>query len=215
MTDKQNDSVVDILDEVDEPTILRAASLSAKNLLDGQIADILLLTMEQMTAVKSSQIFKKKYAEEANEIIDAQIARSEGWDALEDEALAELIKTLRFNKDPKFLLAAAATANRAERRKRAGSEEVKVIDASQQTNNVIILTMNRNYIQQSGESRQLDITPRPTQIPLKQSDIPAPKLVDSLLAAPVEKGQEMSATNKQLSDIEKMAKAAGIVFDEG
>lgn len=205
----------ELLETVDVQTRVRAASLSVKNLSDGQIADILCLTYEQMQAIRTSSEFKLKYAEEANASIDAQIAREEGWDTLEDEALVGLIGMLKYNKDPKFLLMAAAAANRAERRVKKNDAETKVIDASKNvTNNLIILNMNRNYVNSAGENRTLDITPRPSEIPLKQSDVPAPKLVDALLAPAREKAG-ISATDKQLTDIEKMAKAAGIVFDEG
>lgn len=204
----------DIADTVDVNTKLRAAYLSSRGMLDGQIADILLLTDEQMRAVKNSAEFKEKYAEEANATIDAQIAREEGWDTLEDEALFNLIQSMKYNKDPKFMLQVAMASNRAERRAKKGDVAPQVIDASDKgKNNIIILNLNKNYISKSGEDKQIDVTPRPSQIPLKQSDIPSPKTVDALLA-PARERAELSTVDKQMSDIEKMARAAGVVFDE-
>lgn len=211
----QEQELANVLKTVDIHTRWRAASLSARGLLDGQIADILLLSDAQMAAIKVSKEFREKYSEDATKAIDQAIALEEGWDTLEDEALAALVQTMKYNKDPKFMLAVAATANRAERRSKNKGMEPKIIDASAALqNNILIFNINRNYVDKAGEDRTLDITPRPAQIPLKQSDMPAPKLVDAILS-PAKEKTEISATDAQVSDIEQMAKAMGVVFDEG
>lgn len=211
MSDEEK--TIAILETVDVNTRMRAAALSVKGLLDHQIAEVLLLSSEQLVAIKASAEFRKKYAEDANASIDQQIAMDEGWDTLEDEALANLLQTMKFNRDPKFMLQVAMASNRAERRARKKNDGVQIIDATKnQQTNITILNFNKSYITKAKENNAIDITPRPTEIPLKQSDIPAPKLVDKLLS-PDEK-KEISAVNRQLSEIEKMALASGIVFDE-
>ena len=204
-----------VLETVDGATRRRAAHLSAKGILDGQIRDILLLSDEQVTAIKTSQEFKEKYAEEANEAIERQFTLEEGWNTLEEEALHNLISNLKYNKDPKFMLATAQIANRAERRSKQAKHQVeKIIDATKnENNNIVILNINKNYVERGGAEKTITMTARPAQIPLKQSDVPAPKLVDSILA-PARERHELSATSQQMTDLEKMMQAAGVVFDQ-
>ena len=199
---------------VDGTTRARCAALSARGLSDLQIADILLLTFEQVVAVHETEEFKKKYAEEADRAIQDQIDRDEGWDGVESAALGVLLDTMRYNRDPKFALVAAKTANAAERRAR-NNQPAKVIDSTQPgnntTNNIVFLQINKNYA--TRENSQIDITPRPAQIPLKQSDMPAPKLVDELLA-PAKKEAGQLNTKVDTSDLKEMFKQAGVVFDQ-
>lgn len=213
---EQEQALANALETVDEATRLRAASLSAKGLLDCQIADILLLSDNQMAAVKLSEEFRKRYSEEATNAIDQAIALEEGWNTLEDEALAALIQTMKYNKDPKFMLAVAATANRAERRAKNKQSDPRVIDASNKTtNNILVLQMNRNYVDKAGENGIIDMNRRPDKIPLKQSDMPAPKLVDAILMPEGKEKKEVTLLESQVSDIEELAATMGVVFDQG
>lgn len=199
-----------LVNQVDEITRARAGSLSAHGLSDQAIADILLLTVEQVNACHQTEEFRKKYAEEADLAIQAQVERDEGWDAIESEALGQILQTLKHNRDPKYALFAAKTANQAERGKKQSKNGPIVIDNTKQTTNIITLNLNRNFIKKSteGDSGMIDVTPRPAAIPLKQSDIPSPKLVEELLA-PV-----LAKEKIQLSELEQAFKESGVVFDE-
>lgn len=199
-----------LIETVDVETRRRCANLCARGLTDNQIVGVLLLTYEQVLAIKTTQEYKEKYAEEADRIIQEQLDRDEGWDAIETQSLEILMSTLRFNKDPKFALLAARTANTAERRSKNKSDP-KVIDtppAANQTN-IIFLSLNKNYSQREGNL--IDVTARPAQIPLKQSDIPNPKLVEEILGTTkhVQGAQGTSET-----ELERLFRESGVVFDE-
>lgn len=191
-------------DTVDAVTRARVASLSARNVSDMAISDVLLLTIEQVLGCKNTEEYKKKYAEVAEEIIQAQIDRDEGWDAIETRALEVVFETLKYNRDPKYALSAAALANKAERRNSSGKGP-HIIDNSGQTNNVIVLNLNKTYVNnvnETGVGGQAKVINQPQ----KRNDLPSPKIVEALLA-PVT--QEVK---KPMSDLEKEFELAGVVF---
>lgn len=194
-------------DTVDAVTRARIGSLAAHDIGDGAIADILCLSLAQVIAVKDTEEYKKKFAEEADRAIQAQIDRDEGWDAIEDAALVQILQTLEYNRDPKYALFAAKTANQAERRSK-NKNTPHVIDNSKQTTNIIVLNLNKGYVEKQ-QNNTIDVTPRGNgDQPRRQSDLPSPKIVAELLA-PVSQQPK-----KVLSELEEEFKRAGIVFDE-
>lgn len=205
-------SVEDLLSEVDAITRARVASLCARGLTDYAIGDVLQLTVEHIVAVKGTEEYKAKYCKEADRIIQEQIDRDEGWDGLETAALEGLLQTLRFNKDPKFLLSTAAVANRAERRAKSKKTEPVVVDATVQPEGAKIIVLNKYYINNRAGDGALDITGRPKEIALKQSDVPAPKLVDEFLAPARERANLTKP--KEEDEIERLFRESGVVFDE-
>lgn len=211
----ENSALGNILETVDEHTILRAASLSAKGMLDTQIVDILLLTDHQLKALKTTDAFKLKYSEEATKAIERQFDLEEGWDSLEEEALGIMLDTMRVVRDPKFALQVAAVANRAERRAKNKDTAPKVVDGSNKTQNIVILNLNRNYINKSGDAKTIDVTARPAQIPLKQSDVPAPKLVDQILSdGEAFRTKEKPVAQQMEDDLAEMLQQSGVIFDQ-
>lgn len=196
-----------LISSVDMITRARAGSLSAHGLTGPQIADILLLSIEQISAIKDTVEFKKKYAEEAEKAIQAQIDRDEGWDAVEDEALGALLETLKFNRDPKFALIAAKTANSAVRQNKKHNAPHVIDNSKGGSTNIIVLNLNRNYVGGEAGRAQIELNARPTNIPQRQSDLPSPKIVEAMLA-PV---KENAA--KPMNDLERMFRDAGVVFD--
>lgn len=212
MVEETSNSVVPVepsgadFSSVDAITRARIGSLSAHGVPDLQIADILFLTSEQVVACKFSEEFKKKYAEVAEDQIQKQIDLAEGWDAVETKGLEQVLTTLDYNRDPKFALAAATMANKALRRKNQAGN-APVIDASQTgRNNIIVLNINKNYVQNVGESKTINLIER-TRTQQKISDLPSPKHIDQVLApVRIEK-------IKELSPLEEEWKRAGVVFD--
>jgi hypothetical protein len=204
-----------LISSVDGITRARAGSLSAHGLSDMQIADILLLSIEQVISIRGTDEFKKKYAEEADRAIQAQIDRDEGWDAVEEKSLEVLIETLKFNRDPKFALLAAKTANSAKRPSKEKTNAPHVIDPAANnggTTNIIVLNLNKNYTDKAAAANSsIDITPRPEKIPQRRSDLPSPKIVENLLA-PIK--DKLGETVKPLTELEQAFKDAGVVFDK-
>lgn len=199
-----------LIESVDAETRRRAANLCARGLTEMQISGVLLLSYEQVLAIKGTEEYKKKFSEEADRIIQEQFDRDEGWDAIETQSLEVLMQTLRFNKDPKFALLAAKTANTAERRSKNKSDP-KILEAPAAGNqtNIIFLQLNKQYSQREGN--MIDVTARPVQIPLKQSDIPSPKLVEEILGA---QKHVQGAQGNTETELERMFRESGVVFDE-
>lgn len=196
---------------MDAVTRARAGSLAAHGLSDQQIADILLLSIEQIGAARNTDEYKKKYAAIAEEEIQKQIDLADGWDGVEEKAIAQVLETLVYNRDPKFALLAAHTANKAIRRK--ANNQPKVVDGSAPVNNVITLNLNKTYVTNitSGEAggNTIDVTPRPENTQRKISDLPSPKSVEELLA-PVRNKTE----TKMLTELEQAFEIAGVFKDE-
>lgn len=198
-----------ILATVDAVTRSRIGGLSAHGLSDHQIADMLLLKIEQVLAARNSQEFKAKYAQVADEEIQKQLDLADGWDAVEERAIASVLETLAYNKDPRYTLAAAKIANSAHRRK--PNANPNVINASNVTNNIIVLNLNRSYVKKSTESESgmIDVTPRPGKVERKVSDLPSPKDVENLLA-PVKQLEQ----KRMLTELEQQFEIAGVFKDD-
>lgn len=191
----------------------RCGTLAAHGLTSSQIADTLLLSLEQVKACEQSPEYKKKYAETAEDVIQRQIDMDEGWDVVESKAIAAVIETLEFNRDPKYALFAAKAANSAKRRSRNQVENPRVIDAQtgETGPRVISITMNKTYINNaagSAEGSVIDIASRQAEQPKKRMDLPSPKLVENLLAPVRAKPQTL------FSELEEAMNLAGVFKDE-
>jgi hypothetical protein len=205
---------LEIVESVDAVSRSRVAHLCAHGLTDGKIADVLLLSITQIVEIKKTSEFKEEYHRLADEIIQRQVDLDEGWDLVEELSVATLAKTLEFNRDPKFALFAARTANQAKRRGNSGIDKGKneqpIIDGTKQQSNVIQITLNRTYINRitDSESKAIDVTARQLAPPLKQADLPSSKHVENLLA-PVRSGQKHI-----YSELEEAMAIAGVFVDK-
>lgn len=170
---------------------------------------MLLLKIEQVLAARNSKEFKEKYAQVADEEIQKQLDLADGWDAVEEKAIAHVIETLAYNRDPKYALAAAKIANAAHRRK--PNANPNVINVGAVTNNIIVLNLNRSYVKKSTESESgmIDVTPRPGIVQRKVSDLPSPKDVENLLA-PV----KLLEQKRVLTELEQAFEIAGVFKDD-
>lgn len=199
---------------MDAVTRVRAGSLSAHNLSDRQIADTLLLSDEQIRLVRESPEFKAKYAEVAEEVIERQIEMDEGWDAVENKAVAQILQTLEYNRDPKYALFAAKTANLAKRRARHEDPRL-TINAAHQETNIIVLNLNKKFVDKvSNEAKTsgiIDITPKQIDTqPRKRVDLPSPAQVENVLS-PV---RQRLGKDKLLSELEQAFEIAGVFNDD-
>lgn len=192
----------------DLATCKKAGMLAAYGLHDRAIADALLLSGEQIQAIKQTEEFKLAYSSGAQERAQRAIDLEEGWDLVETKALTTVLETLQHNRDPRFALNAAFTANRAQRRSPAGNG--RVIDASR-AGNVIVLQLNTNFVQNKEENdghRTIDVTPeRRGQLLRKHHDVPTPKKVAGLLG--VTDRKNVSNTD----EIMEICRANGITVD--
>lgn len=200
-----------VLHEVDEATCRKAGTLAAYGLTDRAISDALLLSQEQTAYARQSEPFKISFSKQSSERAQRLIDLEEGWDALEERALSTVLETLKFNRDPRFALQAAFTANKANRRTPGANG--RVIDAAK-AGNVIILTMNEGYVQkvQTEPGRGVidvaarDITPK--IIPKKSHDILTPQQVTDLLVPGNSRKKSTMA-----EELEQQLAIAGVSFD--
>lgn len=201
-----------LINTVDGPTRKRVGSLSAHGLLDQQIADALLLTLDQVLATKQTVEFREQFAKVANEEIEKQIDLAEGWDRVEEKALASVLDTLEYSKNPDYALKAAVYANKAERRKNNNKDTTHVIDNSKTINNIVVLQLNKGYLNKLSDNSSeglVDVTPRPALTQKKVSDLPSPKAVEALLA-PVKD----TPRDAMYSEIDQLMKAQGVFIDD-
>lgn len=201
-----------LYETVDVTSRVRAGSLAAHGLTDQAISEVLLLSLEQVHSCRESEEFKKKYAEVAEDQIQKQLDLAEGWDAVEESAVKQVLQTLEYNRDPKFALAAANVANKAERRKQV-RDKAPALDASKVAGGaqIIVLKLNQNFInnQRDGDDAKLiDVTTfDKNNIPRKQVDLPSPKAVEEFLM-PV----KQTPKDKIMTEFERQLEIAGVNF---
>lgn len=169
---------------VDQITRRKCGKLAVYGLVDTQIADALMLSVEQVIAIKLTTEYKAAFSEAAVERIDRNIDLEDGWDVVEEKALQGILEQISFNRDPRFLLMAGRVANQAKRRTPTNAD--RPIDAMK-AGNTIVLTLNQRFVNgaQSTENHaSIDITPKPTMadVPMrKQIDMPTPKRISEIL----------------------------------
>ena len=195
-----------IATEVDIATCKKVGVLAAYGLSDRDIADALLLSQEQINYARNSDHFKQAYSRQAQDRAQRAIDLEEGWDAVESTGLATVLETMRTNRDPRFHLQAAFVANRARRRSPASIG--RVIDAGK-AGNVIMLTMNKNYISTNNKGGEISIRAQtnPAELPRKMSDVLSPKRVGELLQAPKNEFETMK------NDLMQQLDNAGVSVD--
>lgn len=166
--------------DIDKVTRSRVGELSAYGLVDTQIADILLISLEQIASIKECEDFRAAQAKVLSERARRSIDLSDGWDGIEERALTAVYQSLEYNRDPTFALAAAKIANQAKRNTPA--QQQQTIDASK-VGTTVILNMNKIYVDKSTENNSLNIVTGDytKQIPQKRLDLLSPKSVHELL----------------------------------
>lgn len=166
--------------EVDELTVRKCASLAAYQFGDQQIAETLVISVEQVMWARDTQLFKDTFAAKTFERAQAQIDLTEGWDSAETNALATVLEALQWSKDPKFALNVAVRANAA---KRNVGLNARTIDPSKAGTSVH-LTFNTRFVQQTIRNDNKIINTQTIDRPkvTKMVDMPTPSQVTDLLA---------------------------------
>jgi hypothetical protein len=174
----------------------KVAALAAFGLEDKTIADALLLTVPAVELIKLTPEYLQAYSEKTNERLNRAMDVEEGWDAVEEAAIAKTMDALKYNADPRFALQAAAVANRAVRRTPTAH---KVLDASR-SNAMIILSMNKKYIDgvtTTEQSATIIVEGPATNAPKKRVDMPSPSRVAQLLSLT---GAELGAPRNEMAE---------------
>lgn len=198
---------------VSAATCARVGALAVYGMVDRAIADTLLITVEQVLLIKNTEEFKKAFAAKSQERQQRLMDLEEGWDTVEEKALNAVLENLEYNRDPRYALLAARTANSATRR--SPSSTGRVIDASR-ASNVIVLSLNQNFVNKiavTPNAAVLDITPAAPreQLAKRRVDLPTPKRVAEMLQ--IGKADKSSA----MTEIEQACAEAGVdpsMFEE-
>jgi hypothetical protein len=98
------------------------------------IADILGVSVENVTEVQTSPVYRDIRLVLATENARSEIDRDISYDSLEELALGKLVKVAQFESDVDTLIRIATMANRAERRAKPKTEQV--LDARSATTRV-------------------------------------------------------------------------------
>lgn len=191
--------------QISAATCARAGSLAVYGMADRAIADTLLITVEQVLLVRQTEEFKKAFAAKSQERQQRLMDLEDGWDCVEEKALNAVLENLEYNRDPRYALLAARTANSATRR--SPSSAGRVIDATRGSN-VIVLSLNQNFVNKSAvapDAAVLDIVPVPvrTEAARRRVDLPSPKRVAEML-------QINRSKSAALTEIEEDCAAAGV-----
>lgn len=167
---------------LDDITCRRIGTLVAYGFSDLQVGDALLVTQEQVEWAREQEAYKKSHAQYAAERLQRQMDVSDGWDAVEERAVEAVLQTLEYNRDPLYALSAAKIANQA-RRHHQGGVSGRILD-TRDKGRVIVLQMNKTYIDNRAQGEQLSITAREhgRELVKKRSDMPSPKAVSELLS---------------------------------
>lgn len=167
--------MADFLDE----DLQRLASLVAHGLSDEQICDAMAIAPQTLKLAKDEEVFKLALSAKKVEYYEKQIVANSGWDAIEETGISKVLEAFKWNTDPVFALKAAETANKMLRRTPNGKQNAP-IDASA-VGNVVMIQLNQRFV--SGLDGMLDVTAHKSKPlpPKRQTDMPTPKQVQSLL----------------------------------
>jgi hypothetical protein len=140
-----------------------------------QIGIITGLTAAEVILLKDKDECKRQVAVIMGEQIEEAQNLNNGWDAVENQAIGIVLDNLRWNKDPKFALAAAAQANRAVRRGRSGNQ---ALNASNGARAVINLQMNFVKMLENSTQKQVE---QNVQFEKKMIDCLEPTKIEAML----------------------------------
>jgi hypothetical protein len=197
--------------QTDVRTRERVGELMAYGVLETQVADALLLDVSMVVAIKESPEYKRAFSRVSSEKMQLRIDVERGWDAVEERALENVLKSLNNARDPNFSLAAARVANVAKRRV-AAEAPPRVLDAEKGAN-IIVLEMNRTYIQATQrEGRNvIDVTPpQQGQIEQKKTDLIPPGQLEKLLGQPKAKKSTRDISDLQAEMVGNVLARMGI-----
>lgn len=101
---------------VDQKALSKIAKLQVAGVAQEDICDVMGLTAEQLTEATASADFKSLSSRMLVEQVEQDELLNGGWDTVESLALTAVVKNLQLMPDPKYALAAAQVANKAQRR---------------------------------------------------------------------------------------------------
>lgn len=121
----------------------KIAGMCVRKVSDAQIADICGITLDQLLQIKEIPEYREVYSKHAEMYYIEKDLMDQGWDAIENMAMATVVKKLKISNDPEFALKAAVLANKANRRNIApGNEPIPA-----RTGQGVVLHLHGNFIE--------------------------------------------------------------------
>lgn len=156
----------------------KAAMLRAHEVPEDQRAKVLQCSLGELAALEETAEFAAAMAERVESAVQNADETAQGWDTVENEALATVLAHVRSVPDADYALKVAMVANKAQRRQ-AGNMQQRVITGQ---NGVlpVVIHLNPTYVQ--ALQQNFTVTRREMQ-EMKHKDVnvlPA-KLVSDLL----------------------------------
>lgn len=127
----------------------KIAKLSFQGVAEGQIALACGLKESDVLSIQGLEEYQKLAAPIVSEFVEAQITVNQGWDAVEEKALATVVTHLQHNKDPDFALRAAMVANKSV--KRGAGNRHQQSPLAMQAGARVVINLETNFVQQIGQ----------------------------------------------------------------
>ena len=127
--------------QIDEK-MLKLARMIEQGIPETELASILGVSAEQLSKVLESDGYKQALAQVMNVAFDKQELLNNGWDGVEEFAIANVLGHLQGpTPDPEYALRAAAYANKAIRRGKNSNSPILV-----QPNMQSVINLNATYV---------------------------------------------------------------------
>lgn len=178
------------MSQFEKDDLLRIASLVMHGLSDDDICDAVGISPQLLKVMREDPDFTEAYAEKKLEAVEREIRMNEGWDGIEDLAIAKVIDSFKWNSDPDFALRAAMAANKMTRRSRAPA----TLDANNGSH-VVTITLNQQFVTTLDGTLDVQEKRQKTLPPQRRSDLPNPQQVQNLLTGQVSEGEIVEEIN--------------------
>ena len=128
----------------------KVANMVAYSVPNGQIAMVCGISEDELNKLLDTPQFQTELASVEFDGVEKQKTLNDGWDAIENSALAHLVTAMQTMKDVDFSLKVAAVANKAVRR---GGRFNKPIDGNLGSRAVV--TLNQTFVNRLQQNVQI------------------------------------------------------------
>ncbi len=160
--------------------IERVAQLTISEVSNIQIGMITGMSVAEVVQLKETAECKRQVAILMGEQLEEEQNLNNGWDAVENQAIGIVLDNLKWNKDPKFALQAAAQANRAVRRGKVGNQALNAANGAR-----AVINLQMNFVKMLENSTQKALQ-QDVQFEKKMVDCLEPTKIEALLDTKVE-----------------------------
>lgn len=154
------------------------ANMQSQDILESEILLVVGCAAEQFAEIQLDPDYVAMRAQVAQEKFNAIQNKNEGWDAVEERALENILTNLTWMKNPDYALKVAAVANRANRRTKSNHN---VTLSPEALGARIVINLNQQFVDRIQAMAPARMAQR---IDAKQTDVLPPQKVEQLLGEP-------------------------------